>query len=740
MYPVSAAYKEQIEKQIRNHSFVRIRYGIYNLPAGEQAELLDNGHEPFSGLSLKDDILPDNSYITFEKDRMKVGSPTQIILPKENDYVEQGFVSTSVSGADGKFAEQPIIRVTFLEPQDIYGLTLQFDTVEGTYPLEISINGTSYYPDNSQFVIFDRLFGVEALEIKFIQSYKPFWRARLDQILFGQTVQFTNKELISVKHTSSIDFVSGSLSKKTLTFTIDNSNQLYNPLNPKGVTEFIDERQPIKIEYGYELDNGIVEWIVGDNLVLDGTPKTNKNEATFSAIDNLSNMEDTFYKGKFRQEGIDLYTLAEEVLIDAEVEDYVLDERLRSIKTTGALPIASHRECLQIIANAAQCTLYTNRDGAIEIETALDPIIRVSDNGHLFYSDTESAFNDMHLPDQKYIELLPNSLKLGHEKEIILPESNTAYIRRGFISDVYSDENGIFLKKHPTYTMTYSFPYTVYEIPIVFDNVDNEFAVNFNVNYFLNGNMVSQKQIRDNSLVNYSIKRDAGKIDQVDIEILTWSIPYHRAVINQVGHGRVNNMRIDFNSALERPSITKQALTKSVEVYSYNYTPEAEVNEIDRQKLTVNGSITLKIQHDAAYNIVSEITGGTIQNEEHYSRYSVITLVGEGDVELALKGNRVLTSQIGVSKKFNVKGISQPAVQNPLITDITNAAAEADWIADYYNKRNKLKIEYRGNPEIDPYDIVYAESEFKPLFPVRVQNNTISFNGSLSGSMEVVVI
>ena len=44
MYPVSAAYKEQIEKQIRNHSFVRIRYGIYNLPAGEQAELLDNGH------------------------------------------------------------------------------------------------------------------------------------------------------------------------------------------------------------------------------------------------------------------------------------------------------------------------------------------------------------------------------------------------------------------------------------------------------------------------------------------------------------------------------------------------------------------------------------------------------------------------------------------------------------------------------------------------------------------------
>lgn len=115
-------------------------------------------------------------------------------------------------------------------------------------------------------------------------------------------------------------------------------------------------------------------------------------------------------------------------------------------------------------------------------------------------------------------------------------------------------------------------------------------------------------------------------------------------------------------------------------------------------------------------------------------------MVGEGDVELALKGNRVLTSQIGVSKKFNVKGISQPAVQNPLITDITNAAAEADWIADYYNKRNKLKIEYRGNPEIDPYDIVYAESEFKPLFPVRVQNNTISFNGSLSGSMEVVVI
>lgn len=740
MYPVSSAYKEQIKKPVRNLSLMRISYGIYNLPADEQAVLEDNGHEPFSNLSIKDDVLPNLSYITFEPNRMKVGTSKQVILPKGFNYVEQGFVSNVISGEDGLFLEAPIIKVSFQEPQDLYGLTLLFDHVESTYPKKISINGTVYSPDAAQFVVFDRLLGVSSLEIKFLESFKPFWRARLDQVLFGQTVTFTNKELISTKHTASIDFVSGSLSKKTLSFTIDNSNQLYNPLNPQGVTEFIDERQPIKVEYGYELDDGSIEWMLGDNLVLDGTPKTGNSEATFNAVDNLSNLEDTFYKGKFRPEGIDLYTLAVEVLADAEVEDYVLDDRLKTIRTIGALPIASHRECLQIIANAGQCTLFTNRDGAIEMETALDPVIRVSDNGHLFYSDTESAFNDMQLPDQKYIEVLPNSLKLGFDAEIVLPQNAAQYVRRGYISDVYGDGSGAFTAKHPIYTLSYSFPYSVYEIPIVFDNVAGEYAVDFNVNYFLGDELIYQEQVKGNNQVTYAVQHDANGIDRVEIEILSWSVPYHRAVINQVGHGRINDMRIDFSTAHERPLVTKQVLTKSVEVYSYNYTPEADVNELDRQKLTINGTVTLNIQHDAAYNITSEITGGTIRSEAHYSRYSVVTLEGQGDVELVLKGNRVLTSQVGVSKRFNVKGVAQPAIQNPLITDTTNAAVEAEWIADYYNKRNKLKIQYRGNPEIDPYDVVYAESEFKPLFPVRVQSNTISFNGALSGEMEVVVI
>ena len=68
MQPVSTAYKKQIQNKFRNRSYVRVSYGVFNLPATQQAAFTDNGHAPFSDLTVNDDILPMKRYITFEKD------------------------------------------------------------------------------------------------------------------------------------------------------------------------------------------------------------------------------------------------------------------------------------------------------------------------------------------------------------------------------------------------------------------------------------------------------------------------------------------------------------------------------------------------------------------------------------------------------------------------------------------------------------------------------------------------
>ena len=738
MINTSQAYKAQMRKPIRNLSYMKIGYGIFNLPATEQAQFESADQTSFSKLELKDDTLPEYSYATFEKDRMKVGS-SQIILPSTG-YKYQGYVSDSISDENGVFHNPPTIVITFTDPQDIYGLTLLFDPVEGTYPKKISVNGTEFNVNSAQFVTSGKLYGVQSIEIKFLETHKPFWRARLAQVQFGQSVIFDNKKIKTSTLQTKVDLVSGELSNKKLTFQVTNYDQLYNPLNPQGLTEFIDERQPVKVEYGYELDDGSIEWILGDNLVIEGTPKTGDYDVTFTAIDNLSNLTGTYYKGEFTDGGITLYDLAEKVMKDAGVEDYVIDVRLKTIKTTGALPILTHRECLQIIANAGQSILFTNREGQIQIKTALDPVITVSDNNHIFYSDTQSAYNDLDLPTVKYAEFLPNSMRVGKDNKVILPEDSSKYSRRGYISDVYCGEDGSFGEIKPTYIISYSFPYSAYSIPLVFDNIDKEYAVDFDVVYYLGADEVDRKEVRGNTEFNYNIEYDVSNMDRIEIVILKWSVPQHRAVIAQVGKGRVNDMRIDFYSSYKRPTVEKRVLSKSVTVMNYNYSAETQLSDIVKQPIIVNGTSTFQIQHEGAKNIVASVSSGSITAQKHYAYMSEITVEGEGDIDLTLQGNKIITNMIAVIKQLNPRGVEQPAIKNPLITDASIAELQALWIGDFYNKRSKLKSDYRGNPEIDAYDILYVESQFEPLFPARVSETKITFDGALRGNLTVIKI
>ena len=732
MQTVSAAYKEQMQYKFRNRSYVRVSYGVFNLVAGQQAQFADNGHTVFGNLNINDDILPDRDYATFEKDYWRADG-SQLILPAAGPYNYDGFVSSAVSGDDNTFTTNPTVTVSFSDAQDIYGLTFTFP--EGQVPQQIRVNGTDYYLDLENYVMPDRLQNVTQITIEFVKAPSPGRRVRLNRIQFGQSVFFQNQQLVKTSFESSIDFLSLSLTQKKFTFTIDNKQQIYNPLNPEGIYSFLEAQQPLETEYGYELDDGTIEWIQGDSTVSESTPVAADTQATFSAVDSLANLTGTFYHGLYRPNGIPLYDLAKEVLDDAEVEHYVIDDHLKTVYTKAALPIATHRECLQIIANAGQCILYTDRTGAIKLEIALDPTIQAGDNGHMPYSSSESAYNDEDLPTAKYADFLPDSWRAAGAK-IILPDFGP-YMRVGFVSDKICGPDGVF-STYPVFYWTYSFPYSAFQIPITFDNVDGEYAADFDVVYKLAGTEIDRVSVVGNTTTTYTVEHSIDKTDRIEIEIHKWCRGTRRATIAQIGSGRVNDMNIDFSTATAKPTVEKSSQVKTVTVNCYGYTPAADVTELYNESITLSGDITLNISHDAASEVVATITGGTITAQTHYTYYSVISLTGTGAATLTVTGKVLTTSSVSVVKQLNSQGEDKTPLANPLITDLTNAQTTAVWIADYFSKRNFLTTDYRGNPEIDAHDLVYMESQFEALFPVRIMDHKIEFNGALSGSVKAV--
>ena len=61
----------------------------------------------------------------------------------------------------------------------------------------------------------------------------------------------------------------------------------------------------------------------------------------------------------------------------------------------------------------------------------------------------------------------------------------------------------------------------------------------------------------------------------------------------------------------------------------------------------------------------------------------------------------------------------------------------AEWIGDYYSAVVEYSYNTRGNPELDANDIVYQENDFYKELSVRVYRQTLKFNGSYSGTVNV---
>ena len=206
---------------------------------------------------------------------------------------------------------------------------------------------------------------------------------------------YSKSDLFGFAHTQSVSPVSTSLPKSEIEFSIDNVSGEYNPYNEQGLAKYLMSRQEVKTRYGVKVD-GSVEWIKGGTFYLsDWFAKQNGLSAEFKARD-LFEFMSAFYVDDHDLSSRTLYDLAERVLIAADLPlngdgtvKWVIDESLRSISTTAPLPRDTLANCLQLIANAAKCVLYQDRDGVLRIEPLKFDVSDYEINAFNSYSKSE---------------------------------------------------------------------------------------------------------------------------------------------------------------------------------------------------------------------------------------------------------------------------------------------------------------------------------------------------------------
>lgn len=380
MKQVSNAYKSSMKAMLRNRSYVKIAFSNIDTSAATDGSWVSNGAQSYSEFDTVDyNYDYQASYAALELNRWALDGNTVIVPASGTMY--DGFISSIMSNSDGGFTTAAVITREFSVPHTFPGLTLTFDTRYKEWPVSVTVdfylNGevleSTTAPVTSETVLIDtRAASCDKIVITFGNTL-PYRRPRLEDVLYGVQKVFTNKDIISTRQSHDVDPLSRRLPQETMQFVILDYEHDYDPDNPSGIYQYVDKNSPVSIQFGYELPDGEVEWLKPDKYVLNSKPKASKNQATFSGTGLIGSLSGTFYKSKLGSKNF--YDMAEEVLLDAGLtlteqgtNPWVIDESLKQMFTTAALPIDTHMNCLQLIAHACRCRLFTDDDNIIHIE------------------------------------------------------------------------------------------------------------------------------------------------------------------------------------------------------------------------------------------------------------------------------------------------------------------------------------------------------------------------------------
>ena len=391
MQMVSNLWKDNQNRTFTNESFVEVSLDIADSDALVDASPENNGDTYISDTPqiLKDidkSIIP---YCTLEKN-LWILDGSHKIIPISN-YGDCGYIGDVLSSQSGNFTNKiPRITINFTKAHSnlIPGVTIVWGSAYNEFAKEFVVtayNGNTVVAkkevrgNNSvKSIVMVDIINYDRITVDVLKWCLPYHRVRIEQIFVGMRKVYSKNELIKFIHSQTVDPISASLPKTEVSFSIDNTDNSYNPNNKNGLAKYLMERQAVKTRYGYRVNGKEIEWIKGGTFYLSewDAPQNGKT-AEFTARDLLEYMSATYYKGVYNSSGVTLYDLANQLLLSANLPlnndgsvKWILDEQLKTFTTVAPLPIDTIANNLQLIANVARCVFYQDRNGILRIESA----------------------------------------------------------------------------------------------------------------------------------------------------------------------------------------------------------------------------------------------------------------------------------------------------------------------------------------------------------------------------------
>lgn len=734
MHQVSTAYKSEMKKSFRNQGYMMIAFGLINQEAMANATIGGDNFTYFSSKNILNRETSSYIYATLENDFAKVDGSMRF-LPRE-ELVQNAFNTgligdTIITNTDT--ADYSMVINLNLEETDIKGLTLDFGvnyavdfdviTSDGTV-FEVRGNTATTYTTEHVF------YETTSLTLVFYTMRTANTRVRIYNLLLGVGLYYSNDDIIDSTLESYISPICSDVPQMDFSVTLQNYDKYFNVDNPDSAINFIETGQEMYVYYGlYIEETESVEWFLATKLYCSEW-SSDDYEAEISCQDIYRSMDEEYYRGTYSPNGTSLYDLADAVFTDAGIEEYYIDPYLKDIYSKNPLPRVTHKEALQIIANAGRCVLQLDSNGIPQLMSSFEPDYTIAANNETTYSAVENTLESD--AKQEYVSLATNYARVDGSM-YLLPEDNSNGLFTGYISDSQSLDTCLF-ETNPILTVTLESQYKYYGFMIRFGGA---LPAEFIVRTYNDGELVNEVTIGKNSISRTTVySYEFGTFDVFEIEFTETQEPNNRIVVDYFCFGDITDFTMERADMTSSPKATKGENVKKVEVayYSYHESSSAAESVVSGTVEATAGDIYNYYLDEAAYGFSATFDGDS----------SNVEILDSSSYWVQVKFNKTASATLEIlANKYNI--VTQTATnqintsgttvtwENPLIGDSTMASDVAEWVGDYYKVNVEYEYDTRGNPELEANDIIYQENDYVDDMQVKISEYTVGFNGAFSG-------
>ena len=563
MITVSNAWKQAMSNKIRDRIYISVGIGVINQDA-QGSGTVNTDLAYWSKGNIFDNGQNNISYATMEENYFKADG-TMYFMP-ENDGISQfknnGLVTNGFL--------QPV-RIDFPQFFGIKGITLDFgDAYPTQFTIETSEKTLNYTNDKAKFETNDVLGDTDYILITPISMVGGQQRFRLQSILMGVGLSYTNKNTKDMSLSEFVSSISEELPNETMSYTFYDENNNFNVDDDNSFIDYLETMQKITLSFGVTLEDKTVEWKQVATMYLKDW-KSQKGIVSINATDRLSQMEDTYSLGN------KIYTRtagqeAENIFADAGIEpdEYFIDDYLYDLVLTNPMPELTHKECLQLLANACRCIIRQDEKGKIIIRanfaTVLDPTdYEVTTNGVAEWSKPSNILIGTSIV---YADMTKDFFKADGSM-YFLPEEDD-YLETSYVSSQISNENGLF-EENPTITIKMPAAYSYYGINILFDgNPPKEMLV-----HTYNADLLQQSVKFTDLSQNSALFYEFLSFDTMVLEF-TKGYPQNRVLVNKISFGDLSDYALTKTDMMTNPIGYKERRVKSVKCKVFTYQNDVE--------------------------------------------------------------------------------------------------------------------------------------------------------------------